>query len=537
MTKVLVQQGWLEGEKKGLVTKDGNFYSFKGVPYAAPPIGNLRFKAPQPPIPWDEVRKATQHGPVCPQYDFFANRFIEGNEDCLYLNVYTPELQPPKPLPVMVYIHGGVFKSGSGNDDFYGPDFLVKQGVILVTVNYRLEVLGFLCLDTEDVPGNAGMKDQVAALRWVKSNIDRFGGDPNNVTLFGQSAGGAATAYHVLSPMSKGLFKRAIAMSGVPNCDWCENFEPKERAFKLGKQLGLDTDNPDKLLEFFQSLPVEKLVDTGPCLLAFEDVLNMEAGKTNYFVPVAEKDFGQEFFLNEDPFEALKAGRVNEVDLMIGYTSEEALFIAGMAQPDYLTRFENWPELLVPKKVSYNVPQRKILELGKRIKEHYFGKKAINENSAKEFVNFFSQTGFTYHIQRFMQRIPKLRNTKRYFYLFDMRSDRNFFARRAETEFGLTGASHLDDCLYLFQANAFPLKVDTQSKAYSLIQKTCLLFTNFAKYGDPTPDASLGVRWSEFDAREQRYLRIAEQFEVGDHLHTDMVDFWRGVYGDAGIEF
>ncbi|XP_047990815.1 juvenile hormone esterase-like [Leguminivora glycinivorella] len=536
MTKVLVEQGWLEGEKKELATKDGHFYSFKGVPYAAPPIGKLRFKAPQPPIPWEGIRKATQHGPVCPQYDFFANKFVEGSEDCLYLNVYTPELEPANPLPVMVYIHGGAFKSGSGNDDFYGPDFLVKQGVILVTINYRLEVLGFLCLDTEDVPGNAGMKDQVAALRWVKSNIDQFGGDPDNVTLFGQSAGGASTAFHVLSPMSKGLFQRAIAMSGVPNCDWCENFEPRERAFKLGKQLGSDTDDPEKLLEFFQSLPVEKLVDTGPCLLAFEEVLIMEAGKTNFFVPVAEKDFGQELFLNEDPFEALKARRVNEVDLMIGYTSEEALFIAGLAQPDFLARFENWPEVLVPKKISYNVPQRKILELSKRIKERYFGKKAIDENTVKGFVRFFSETGFTYQIQRFAERIPDQGESRRYFYLFHMESERNLFARRAVTEFGLAGASHLDDCLYLFHANAFPLKVDTQSKTYSLIQKMCMLFTNFAKNGDPTPDTSLGEIWPEFNA-DANYLCIADRLVVGGHLDSEMMAFWRSVYEEAGMEF
>ena len=124
--------------------------------------------------------------------------------------MYSPEIKPASPLPVMVFIHGGGFKTGSGNDDEYGPDFLVSHGVILVTLNYRLEALGFLCLDTEDVPGNAGLKDQAAALRWVQNNIKNFGGDPNNVTLFGESAGSSSTSLHVISPMSKGLFKRAI---------------------------------------------------------------------------------------------------------------------------------------------------------------------------------------------------------------------------------------------------------------------------------------------------------------------------------------
>ncbi|GBP60488.1 Esterase B1 [Eumeta japonica] len=192
MPKVHVEQGWLEGERAPLVTKDGFYNCFKGIPYAAPPIGKLHFKAPQSPILW------------------------KGNEDCLYLNVYTPELTPKHPLPLMFFIHSGGYKCGSGNTDNYGPDFLVKEEVVLVTINYRVEVLGFLCLENKDVPGNAEMKDQVAALRWVQKNISNFGGDPNNVTIFGESAGGGSVGWHILSPMSKGLFQRAILMSGSP---------------------------------------------------------------------------------------------------------------------------------------------------------------------------------------------------------------------------------------------------------------------------------------------------------------------------------
>lgn len=177
-------------------------------------------QAPQPVIPWSGIRKAIKHGPVCPQVDIFHNKFIPGEEDCLFLNVYSPDLTPKEPLPVMVLIHGGGYKTGSGNVNHYGPDFLVQHGVIVVTLNYRLEALGFLCLDNEDVPGNAGLKDQVAVLRWVQKNIVNFVGDPNNVTVFGESAGSASIGYHLVSPMSKGLFKRAIFMSGTPFNDF-----------------------------------------------------------------------------------------------------------------------------------------------------------------------------------------------------------------------------------------------------------------------------------------------------------------------------
>lgn len=130
-------------------------------------FSRFSLKAPQPVTPWDGIRSATAHGPICCQRDLFFDFVETGSEDCLYLNVYTPSLEPTKLLPVMFWIHGGGFSSGSGNSHIYGPDFLVNQNVVLVTINYRLEALGFLCLDTKDVPGNAGMKDQVAGLRWV----------------------------------------------------------------------------------------------------------------------------------------------------------------------------------------------------------------------------------------------------------------------------------------------------------------------------------------------------------------------------------
>ncbi|KAJ8709952.1 hypothetical protein PYW07_009318 [Mythimna separata] len=166
VVQVRVNEGILEGE---LVDNEygGTYFSFLGIPYAQPPVGDLRFKAPQPSTPWEGVRNAKEFGSKCTQYELFVDDdkgTRSGDEDCLYLNVYTPDVQPDKPLPVMFWIHGGGFVSGSGQDDEYGPKLLVRKDVILVTINYRLEVLGFLCLDTEEVPGNAGLKDQVLAL-------------------------------------------------------------------------------------------------------------------------------------------------------------------------------------------------------------------------------------------------------------------------------------------------------------------------------------------------------------------------------------
>ncbi|KOB63350.1 Carboxylesterase CXE21, partial [Operophtera brumata] len=248
-----VSEGILDGE----VVKNemAEFISFKGIPYAAPPT-------PQPAASWNGVRRAKDFGHACYQHDLMmAHQSPYGEEDCLYLNVYTPDIKPANLTPVMFYIHGGAFICGSGNDDFYGPEFLVKKGIILVTINYRVGALGYLSLGTEDIPGNAGMKDQVAALKWVKKNIKNFGGDPENITIFGESAGAASVSYHLVSPMSKGLFKRAIAMSGCLTNTWAQSFEARERALKLAKQLGFNSEDDKELYQFLKNLPKEKLVN------------------------------------------------------------------------------------------------------------------------------------------------------------------------------------------------------------------------------------------------------------------------------------
>nr|XP_032510783.1 juvenile hormone esterase-like [Danaus plexippus plexippus] len=218
-------------------------------------ITGVKSWPPLPPKPWSHVLDAAEHGATCPQWDMVALKFRKGEENCLFINVYTPTLQTDSKLPVMVYIHEGGFQSGSGNERMYGPNFLIRHDVILVTFNYRLELLGLLCLDTPEVPGNAGMKDMVAALRWVQNNIKQFGGDPDNVTIFGESGGAVSVTYLMLSPMAQGLFHKAIAQSGSCLADYAIDVNPVQRAFRVGKVLGKDTTDPYELLTYLQSLP------------------------------------------------------------------------------------------------------------------------------------------------------------------------------------------------------------------------------------------------------------------------------------------
>jgi para-nitrobenzyl esterase len=213
--------GPVAGTANGLVRglANGAVNEFLGIPYAAPPVGALRWQPPQPAASWSGVRDVTQFGPHCPQ---LAGPFGQAStsENCLFLNVFTPSRQHGgSPFPVMVWIHGGALVSGESND--YDPTQMVADGVTVVTINYRLGALGFLAhpalADARGQSGDYGLMDQQAALRWVHRNIASFGGNPHNVTVFGESAGGLSTLSQVASPQARGLFERAIVESGSYN--------------------------------------------------------------------------------------------------------------------------------------------------------------------------------------------------------------------------------------------------------------------------------------------------------------------------------
>ncbi len=233
-------------------------WSFRGIPYAAPPVGNLRWKPPQPAAPWQGVRMADQFGPACmqvsravkhtPGKDDGAVDWWDGlsvmSEDCLYLNVWTAAKTPTDRLPVVVWIHGGANRDGAGSDLGYDLAKLAKRGVVAISVNYRVNVFGFLAhpeLTKESEhhsSGNYAYLDQIAAMKWVKNNIAGFGGDPGNITVFGESAGASAVSVHVRSPLSKGLFQHAIADSGGNAGRWSPLAEVEQAGVKFAESVG-----------------------------------------------------------------------------------------------------------------------------------------------------------------------------------------------------------------------------------------------------------------------------------------------------------
>lgn len=192
-----------------------SFQAFRKIPYAEPPIDELRFVAPVPKKPWQDILNCTAFGPMCMQEDQWNGKLLI-DENCLHLNVFTrtlPSNEQSELKPVIVYLHGGGFEFGSAID--HGPAYLLDRDIVLVTVAYRLGTFGFMAVETAEIPGNAGLKDQNLAFKWVQKNIKYFSGDPGQVTIAGLSAGGYSATGHIVSPMSKGLFKNVIAMSGA----------------------------------------------------------------------------------------------------------------------------------------------------------------------------------------------------------------------------------------------------------------------------------------------------------------------------------
>ncbi|MGD0221130.1 MAG: carboxylesterase/lipase family protein [Terriglobia bacterium] len=300
------------GPVEGSVSADSKVRIFKGIPFAAPPVGALRWKAPQPVASWTEVRKATEFGAHCMQGHVFSDMVFPDpgpSEDCLYLNVWTPAASGQERVPVMVWIYGGGFAAGATSEPRQNGEVLAKKGVVVVSMNYRLGVFGFFTHPelTAESPhsasGNYGLLDQVAALEWVRRNIAAFGGDPSNITIFGESAGSFSVSALMASPLSEGLFQRAIGESGAffsTTLGAPPLAEAQEADQKFADSLGLHS------LEALRALPADKLLDASmkPGMIRFRPVID------GYFLP----DYVRSIFAS---------GRQSKIPLLAGWNADE----------------------------------------------------------------------------------------------------------------------------------------------------------------------------------------------------------------------
>lgn len=456
------------GDVNGTVqySRDGRlFYGFLGLPYAKPPVGELRFKPPQDPLPWNNTYDATKTPPICSQITLEGK--INGQEDCLYLNVFTPNLKPEKPLPVWVFIHGGAFRSRSADA---GPTFIMDHDVIFVSFNYRLGIFGFLSTGDEVIPGNYGLKDQIAVLKWVQKNIANFGGDPGRVTLNGMSSGAICTHLLCMSPKSKGLFHRVILQSGSALSHWSHYapFEARNLTMRTVKQFKCGEWNSENFLPCLQNVSAENLVIT--------ETISDNVFK---FLPVIEKSDLEEAVLTQPP--AMLNYYDKNITMMVGFTAnEDDVFLSEHVKSLSKFRIFMLNQLAdffitgcIPCQFKYNSTVRR--EIIHMFREKYFDNRCLHIGNIGNFSDLMTDMSIVMPILDTVLTYPG----KKYLYMYNFT---NPVTAALLTQVPYRGAIHSDDGLTLHSYN-ISWNVSDSDKEFS--RKHVAYWTNFVATGDP----------------------------------------------------
>jgi para-nitrobenzyl esterase len=456
------------GRLRGRLSPPPGGAFFLGVPFAEPPVGDLRWREPVPAKPWTGVREASEFGSPCAQIDAGWNHdtAVRGAEDCLYLNIWTPEWPEKSPQPVMVWLHGGANMGGTASFGYYGT-VLARKGVVIVTVNYRLGVLGFLAHPelTAESPhhssGNYGLLDQIAALRWVHENIAKFGGDPKRVTIFGQSAGGEDVGMLMTSPLSEGLFQRAIAQSGTVLIGG-RTIRTREQAEQSGVDYAAKLNAPaGEVSVFLRTLPALELLKASPEYGSNEGNPSLD----NWVLPV-------------QPAAVFAQGQEHKVDLMIGNNaiefpyekSEEAL----KGEIGKLLGDEAAPRAFV-----------------------LYGLTAVADspaNAAYGDARAQWSSDWTF-------RCPAIQIALQHW----AAGNRVYQYEFSLPALGKQVAAHSADLRFVWGG----LGADTSENDRLISEQMQRYWTNFAKTGDPN-GASL-PRWPKYDAKQRRYIEFTPQ--------------------------
>nr|ARN17876.1 carboxylesterase 9 [Cephus cinctus] len=531
IVKVDLPKGTLQGLKTRTVLNGVTMYSFKGVRYAAPATGVHRFSVAREVAPWIGDYDATQHKSRCPQRCASAFKFIIGEDDCLFLNVYTSTLDSKAGLPVMFWLHGGSFNFGNGDSDVYGPDYLIENGVVLVSINYRLGPIGFLSTRDAAAPGNVGLKDQIAALRWVKRNIRYFGGDPNRVTIFGDAAGAGSVQYHMISPLSAGLFAHAIAQSGTVMTTWAITYNSTKDSFALGAAFGINTNNSTELVEGLLKINSTALVRMANKLSRETEGMS---GGHYLFKPSVEVNVGQEIFLPADPWELLKTGRINDVPYMMGFNQDEMIIGANsIASVDYYnSHFEGF----LP--TDLNLTKGAVLDTDiKLVRNFYFNGKNVTKNDIQAYIKLQSDLYFTYGTAFSLKMMRYYMTKPIHQYLFSFDGKLGFFKKFFNVSL-TSGVAHADETGYMFYPALLKITPDIGSEEEKMLYKITRMWTDFAKYGDPTPKLSENVTTTWGDVTMNGYyLHINTTTKMEQNVFAERVKFWANIYKDLLGQF
>ncbi|XP_055849312.1 juvenile hormone esterase-like isoform X2 [Episyrphus balteatus] len=494
--------------------KGGKCTAFRGIPYAKPPINGLRFKDPQPIENPTTFVDARNDGPDCSS-TFGANF----SEDCLFLNIYSKSWEPYSEnhlRPVIFFIHPGGFYLGTGASSFLGPEYLLEKDIILVTFNYRLGAMGFLNLGTPDIPGNAGLKDQVMALRWVNDNIEYFGGDPKQITLMGYSAGGFSVCLHLVSPMSQGLFQRAVIMSAsIPPQSKIPRRNQIELAKKQAKLMGCDMESSslktenDRILEClsqFEGLEISK---------TFRKMFHYGNDNPIYlWLPVIEKKFGQERFLIEDPYKSFKSGRFAKVPLLIGFTTGEFCTSAKdiLTNELLLNQFKEEFNRISPICFMYSEHKNEA-NITQAILSEYLEnfKNGLSEKDFENLCSVFSDSIIRFGVEKISNLASKHVNV--YPYRFSYEGSTSFLHYP-----GHKAVEHMDDLMYLFKLwNKTFSPNDPESH---IVENMVGFFTKFVENGKPDED---------FEYKMQTFVEFGEKVEIRNGPYFEKYQFWENL--------
>ncbi|XP_076170782.1 esterase E4-like [Ptiloglossa arizonensis] len=505
-----------EGRVRGTTVKSvlgPSYIVFHEIPFANPPVGKLRFKDPEPPSPWMGILDCSVSSKkYCTQMEDTPPYYVYGNEDCLYLNVYTNSLNQRK--PVMFWIHGGRFMTGTGSYRFMRPDYLIAKDVVIVTTNYRLGVFGFLNLGHRAAPGNQGLKDLIAALQWIKENISKFGGDPNNVTVFGQSAGSVLTHALLLSPSARGLFQKAILQSGNLTCPWGFGQSRSEYGFKLAELLGITSTDPEEIVESLRMLP-DKSIAQAQCniiqnqewYICFDIPfgLNIDDVADNPVLPQSI----EQLCLNE-----------SNIPIMIGTLPYETLMFLNDNLAEVVKSYNLYLHEYV--KILGNMKgysHAEVNELFQMVKERYLNGQPISIEKIDEFLYLMTDIYFSIPIKLYAEDRVKRTSMPIYYYLFSYVGEEKTFTDLLQKRI-FKGASHMDDLTYLFYMPLCKLG-QPDPPAYGtkdrlIMERLTTMWTNFARTGNPTPhhDDFVETTWISMTKDQFNYLKIDETSEM-----------------------
>ncbi|XP_076248285.1 juvenile hormone esterase-like [Calliopsis andreniformis] len=480
------QEGKVVGRQ--MTTRKGRkIFGFCGIPYAQPPVGNLRFKDPVPKKPWKGTLRAIRDGPQCIQ----INNGIKGSEDCLHLSVFTPELKPQKLMPVIVYIHGGAFQTLNASLTTTGPQYLLDKGIVLVTLNYRVGPFGFVSTGDAIASGNYGLKDQVLALKWVQRNIQSFGGDPNEVTLVGEDAGGISVHLLTLSNQSKHLFKHTISLSGIALQPGAFTADPSyyNKSRQLAEKNNCTTSSSSDMIDCLRHIDATVLLENSNVF----DKLDIEEGFT--WLPCKEVNSSNPL-LTDTPENLIRDNRMKELPMIIGNTKDDGAHIGQVLEADeelYQQAVTQPVEFIERLLVHYPpLSGKNVTELAIKAKNFYLGKRLPTDRNIiiYRYVLLVSDCFRFFPTSQFLDYLQEIQEESVYVYSFQYRGNLSYAIPLG----GLLekcGVVPGDDLLYMFPpppevTGSAQSNIERSENDSKMIELITDLWTSFSNNSVPT---------------------------------------------------